>query len=292
MRHVVEEEVRAAVAPRAAIAAVATALAEAGEAPAATAEAGLAGLPGLAAQLASGAGSGGVLARASTRSADGAALCVFGRDGRLRATVEADWLTRLTAAAATLVAARSLGPAEPAVCAVLGAGELARAVLACVRAELPSAELRVAAPDTAAAAALARDAGARAAASLQAAAAGADVVVLATRARDPVARDEWLSSALFVAALGATTPGQRELDYRTLVRAAFVAVDDPDGALARASDLGETIAAGHLDWLEVHALADVAAGLEGRQAADDLVVYKAVGSAALVLAVAEQALLA
>jgi ornithine cyclodeaminase len=174
---------------------------------------------------------------------------------------------------------------------VLGAGELARAALACLRAAHPQAELRVGAPRAAAAEALAAATGAHAAASLTEAATGADTVLIATRARDPVARDEWLAAARFVAALGATAPGQRELDYRTLVRATFIAVDDLDGARARATDLDETVAAGHLDWLEVHALADVAAGLEGRQSPDDLVVYKAVGSAALVHAVAASTLL-
>ena len=45
------------------------------------------------------------LAQGSARGADGSVLVVFGPDGRAVAMIEADWLTRLAAAAAAAVAA-------------------------------------------------------------------------------------------------------------------------------------------------------------------------------------------
>ena len=54
-----------------------------------------------------------------------------------------------------------------------------------------------------------------------------DRVVTATRSRDPVLRDDWLGAGICILALGATRPDQRELDYRTIVRAATVITDAP-----------------------------------------------------------------
>jgi ornithine cyclodeaminase/alanine dehydrogenase len=90
-----------------------------------------------------------------------------------------------------------------------------------------------------------------------------------------------------VLALGATRPDQRELDYRTIVRAATVITDAPDEAQLRAADLSETVATGHLDWLEVHGLDELERGeLMPLRRPDDVTVYKGVGTARLALAVA------
>jgi ornithine cyclodeaminase/alanine dehydrogenase-like protein (mu-crystallin family) len=102
-----------------------------------------------------------------------------------------------------------------------------------------------------------------------------------------VLRDDWLGEGICVLALGATRPDQRELDYRTIVRAATVITDAPEEARARAADLSETVATGHLDWLEVHGLDELERGeLQPLRRPDDVTVYKGVGSARLALAVA------
>jgi ornithine cyclodeaminase len=212
---------------------------------------------------------GGVLAAARGQSVDGAVLCVFGPDARPLAVVEAHWLTRLTAAAAAAAAVRRIAPAQPDRAAVIGAGPLARAAVRCLEDAL-GLEVRHGGP--AEAQRLVRD---------------VQVVVTAARTRDPVVRDDWLADGTTVAALGAVAPGERELDYRTLMRASLILCDSCTEARRRSADLIETVAAGHLDWLEVHELGEAFRGeLEELVRPADVVVYKGIGSPGLVLAAA------
>jgi ornithine cyclodeaminase len=267
VRVVSEAEVEGALRPVDVVAAVERALSAAAE-PEATAE--VAGRRIMPAAGVSVAGElGGVLATARGQAADGAALCVFGPDARPLAVIEAHWLTRLSAAAAAAAAVRRVAPSPPARAAVIGSGPLARAVAGCLQDAL-GLDVRHGPPSEAQR--LVRD---------------VQVVVTAARTRDPVVRDDWLAEGTMVAALGAVAPGERELDYRTLVRASLVLCDSCAEARRRSADLIETVEAGHLDWLEVHELAEAFRGeLEELVRPADVVVYKGIGSPALVLAAA------
>jgi ornithine cyclodeaminase/alanine dehydrogenase-like protein (mu-crystallin family) len=220
----------------------------------------------------------------ASRAADAAVLARFDADATLAAVFEADTLRRMAAGAACAVAAALLAPADGDL-AVIGAGALAEATIRCLAAAGPARNLRIYSRQPEAARRLASRHAGRAATSVADAVTGAALIVTTTRARDPVLRDDWLGDGMLIAALGATRPDQRELDYRTLKRAVFVCCDQLDEARFTASDLTETISEGHLDWLEVHALHEVANGLvEGRSRRSDVVVYKSVGDAALVAA--------
>ncbi len=59
-------------------------------------------------------------------------LTVFGADGAVVAVIEADWLTRLAAAAAATVAAAHLAPPGPQRVGIVGNGPLADAVEQCL----------------------------------------------------------------------------------------------------------------------------------------------------------------
>jgi ornithine cyclodeaminase/alanine dehydrogenase-like protein (mu-crystallin family) len=267
VRHVTESDVRSAVAPGAAVALVRDALRSSSPEPAS-----IAIVEGVhvRAQVARDADVVAALAQGSARAGDGAVLAVFGPDGRTVAVIEADWLTRMAAAAAAAVAAAHLAPRGSQRVGIVGDGPLADAVEQCLPEALEVTALRRG--DLPDAHALVRD---------------ATVIVTATRARDPVLRDDWLGDGICVLALGATRPDQRELDYRTIVRAATVITDAPDEARQRAADLSETVATGHLDWLEVHGLDELERGeLQPLRRPDDVTVYKGVGTARLALAVA------
>jgi alanine dehydrogenase len=107
------------------------------------------------------------------------------------------------------------------------------------------------------------------------------VVVTVTTAKDPVLRGEWLRPGALVCAVGANEPRARELDNVVLERAAFVCCDSREQARLESGDLIEPVEAGVLDWLEVHELQEVVAGeLEGRQADDDIILFKSNGLAA------------
>ena len=94
-----------------------------------------------------------------------------------------------------------------------------------------------------------------------------------------------------VCAIGANVRRSRELDNAVLERASFVCCDSIEDSKRESGDLIEPVEAGVLDWLEVHELQEVVAGeLPGRQADDDVVVFKSNGLAAWDVAIGALAL--
>ena len=235
----------------------------------------------------------GALLAGAGRGAGGRAVAVFDRAGAIAGLAAADALARLASAGATAAAARLLARPDARRVGVLGAGPHAAAQLAALRTVRDVERVRVFDPDGDRRRAFADECGddVRVAASAQEAVQDADLIVVATTARDPALRDDWVAPGAFVAAVGATRPDQRELDYRLVARAAFVCVDEPLRARERAADLFEPVAEGHLDWLEVHDLGAVLRGeVEGRADDADIVVYKGTGSALAVVALAARGL--
>jgi ornithine cyclodeaminase/alanine dehydrogenase-like protein (mu-crystallin family) len=197
------------------------------------------------------------------------------------AVIEADKLGQLRTGAASGVAARHLAREGATSLGVIGCGWQARSQVACIREALPGIERVVAYCRTEEALReFCRETGAEAGES-HSDPAGQDVVVTVTTSRDPVLRGEWLRPGALVCAVGANDPRRRELDNVVLERAAFVCCDSIENAKRESGDLIEPVEAGVLDWLEVHELQEVVAGeLPGRQADDDIVVFKSNGLAA------------
>ena len=215
-------------------------------------------------------------------------VCLFSAERpELLALVEADRLGQRRTGAASAVAARHLARPGARTLGVIGCGWQAESQVECIRAALPALERvvvycrneerreRFCRRLRAEPAEWYRDAAAQ------------DVVVTATSAPDPVLRGEWLRPGALVCAIGANRIEARELDNAVLERAAFVCCDSKEQARIEAGDLAEPVERGVLDWLEVHELAEVVAGLGGRGREDDIVVFKSVGIAAEDLAVAK-----
>jgi ornithine cyclodeaminase/alanine dehydrogenase len=199
----------------------------------------------------------------------------------LAAVVEADKLGQLRTGAASGVAAKYLAKERASSLGVIGCGWQARSQVACIRAAVPAIERVVAycrAEERLRE--FCRETGAEAGESHRDPA-EQDVVVTATTARDPVLRGEWLRPGALVCAIGANDARSRELDNAVLERAAFVCCDSREQARLESGDLIEPVEVGVLDWLEVHELQEVVAGeLPGRQADDDVVLFKSNGIAA------------
>ncbi|MFL5959500.1 MAG: ornithine cyclodeaminase family protein [Gaiellaceae bacterium] len=216
------------------------------------------------------------------------AVLLFRADSpELVAVLEADKLGQLRTGAASGVAARHLARDGARSLGLIGCGWQAESQLACIRAGLPEIDRVVVYCRTeerlrefcdqhgAEPGESHRDAG------------ECDVVVTATSSPDPVLRGEWLQPGALVCAVGANDGRRRELDNVVLERAAFVCCDSVDDAKLESADLIEPVESGVLDWLEVHELQEVVAGeLAGRQADDDVVVFKSNGLAAWDVAVA------
>jgi ornithine cyclodeaminase/alanine dehydrogenase-like protein (mu-crystallin family) len=208
-----------------------------------------------------------------------------------KAVIEADVLGRLRTGAASAVAAKYLARPDARTLGVIGCGTQARTQVACIREALPGIEQVVAyCRSKERLAEFCREVGAKPGESHRDPAAQ-DVVVTITTSRDPVLRGEWLQPGALVCAAGANRPQARELDNAVLERAAFVCCDSLADAKLESGDLIEPVEQGVLDWLEVHELQEVIAGdLPGRQADEDIVVFKSNGIAAWDLAIAARVL--
>jgi alanine dehydrogenase len=199
----------------------------------------------------------------------------------LVAIVDADKLGQLRTGAASGVAAKHLARPGAASLGVIGCGWQAESQVACIRAAVPALERVVAYCRTESRlrefcerfdcepGESHRDP------------AECDIVVTVTGSPDPVLRGEWLRDGALVCAVGANDGRRRELDNVVLERASFVCCDSLEDAKLESADLIEPVAAGVLDWLEVHELQEVVAGeMSGRSADGDIVVFKSNGLAA------------
>jgi thiomorpholine-carboxylate dehydrogenase len=183
-------------------------------------------------------------------------------DGRL--------ITEMRTAAVSAVATRHLARPDARVLAILGSGVQAGSHLEALRLVRDLEEVRVWSPRNAAA--FAERHGVRAAASVPEAVRGADLIVVATNARTPVLRGEWLSPGAHVNAVGACRPDWRELDD-DLVRGARLYVESREAATRESGD----VMAGTV----VAELGEVVAGTApGRRTDDEVTLFKSVGVAA------------
>ena len=201
-------------------------------------------------------------------------------EASLVAMVAADRLGQVRTGAASGVAAKHLARPGAESLGLIGAGWQAESQLAAIRDAVPTIERVVVSSRThERAAAFAERHGAEVAES-PAEAGACDVVVTATSAKDPVLRGDWLSPGALVCAIGANVATARELDSQVIARATLVCCDSLEDARLESGDLIEPVAAGELDWLEVQELHSIVAGeLPGRQADDDVVVFKSNGIA-------------
>jgi len=183
-------------------------------------------------------------------------------DGRL--------ITEMRTAAASAVATDQLARKDVNVLAILGSGVQAGSHLAALRQVRKFTDVRVWSPRHAGD--FAKQHGVKAVATAEDAVRGADVVVVATSAQEPVLLGRWLAPGTHVNAVGATRPTWRELDDE-LMAAARTYVDSREAATKEA---GDVIAAKDL----VGEIGAVVAGLvPGRRNDSEITLFKSVGVA-------------
>jgi alanine dehydrogenase len=234
-----------------------------------------------------------------------AAVLLFDLEtGRPAALLDGEALTAARTAAASTLATQYLARPDATVLALIGAGAQARAHLrllaAAARGEVPARagtvwpdpavrglrEVRVCSRTGGSAMALAgemagvADCPVRAMATAREAVEGADIVVTATTATQPVIHRAWLAPGTHLCAVGAFRPDARELDSDT-VAAATLVVDAREAALREAGDVLIPLNEGRFDAAHIHAeLGELVLGRRlGRTAPDELTVYKSVGLA-------------
>ncbi len=124
------------------------------------------------------------------------------------------------------------------------------------------------------------DAAVGAVASSDAAVEGADVVITATNASEPVFDGDRLEPGAHVTAMGQYDPAKRELDATTVARAKYVP-DLRDRAFSDAGSFLQAVEEGAVGEDHVHAeLGEVVAGVEpGREADDEVTLFDSGGTA-------------
>ncbi len=201
-------------------------------------------------------------------------------DGRPVASFDAAAITRLRTAATSVIASRYLARPEATRMALFGVGVQGRSHAVQMAEAYALAEIRVCDPfaKPAVAEELERECGVpvrwcNATEALE----GADLVVTASRATTPLFDGDWLEPGTFVAAIGSSLPGTRELDDRALARASVVAVDWAQQTCKEAGDL-RLADRSSLPAAKVVELSDLITGAAtGRQHRDDIAIFKSVG---------------
>jgi alanine dehydrogenase len=191
-------------------------------------------------------------------------------DGRL--------ITEMRTAAVSAVATDLLARREVDVLAIIGSGVQARSHLEALRIVRNFREVRVWSPKNAKPFADAH--GITAVESAEAAVLGADVIVVATMATEPVLFGRWVYPGSHINAVGANRPTWRELDDDVL-NLSRIYVESRESAAVESGDL---IAGGTI----VAEIGEVVLGRNpGRQSDDEITLFKSLGTAVEDIAAAD-----
>jgi ornithine cyclodeaminase/alanine dehydrogenase-like protein (mu-crystallin family) len=147
-------------------------------------------------------------------------------DGRL--------ITEMRTAAVSAAATKHLAAADSRVLALLGSGVQAQAHLQALSLIRPFDEIRVWSRTAGHAEGFAERHGAKATA-IEAAVRGADVIVTATNALEPILKGAWLKPGAHVNAVGSPRPTWRELDDAAMANT--LVVDSRDAVLVESGDV-------------------------------------------------------
>ncbi len=214
----------------------------------------------------------------------GTYLLMDGETGLPLAALDGTRLTLWRTAAASALAARFLARPDARRLVMVGAGALAPFLVRAHMSVRPIAEVTIWNRRPEAAEALARSLAAdglpvRAAADLEGAVRGADIVSCATLSRVPLVRGDWLADGAHLDLVGAFAPGMREADDDALRRAAVFI--DTQAAITEGGDVQGAIEAGAISAATVRAdLRALARGDHpGRTGPADLTLFKSVGAA-------------
>jgi ornithine cyclodeaminase len=211
-----------------------------------------------------------------------------GETGETRAIMNASAITAIRTAAVSAVATRLLAREDARELGILGAGVQARSHLEALRLVRDFDAVRIFSPTASHARALAKETGAKAVGTAQEVVEGADVVVTATSAVDPVLRREWLKPGAHLNVVGGRPPMMRELDVATVAASSFY-VDRRESAENEAYDYRDALEAGAIGDDHIRGeIGEVLIGdAPGRQSPEELTVFRSLGLAVEDLAAAE-----
>jgi ornithine cyclodeaminase len=224
-------------------------------------------------------------------------VCLFdGETGELMALMNGAAVTAVRTAAVSGVATRALAREDAGDLAILGSGTQARAHLQAMASVRPLRRVRVASRRLENARRLASEMAPfvpvpiEPVATVAEALRGADLVVTATDAVDPLVRREWIAPGAHLNAIGASLPDRREVDSATMA-AARLFVDRRESTTNEAGDYLIPLREGAIGPDHIAAeLGEVLIGARpGRTEAAEITLFKSLGLAVEDLAAASLA---
>jgi len=198
------------------------------------------------------------------------------------------YITDLRTGIAGAVAAKHLSRADAAVVAVLGTGSQARHQVLALALVRPVSSVRIwgrrvemaraCADELSADPALHGRCRITAAASAEAAVAGADIVVTVTPSHEPILRAAWLRPGMHITAVGSDQSDKQEVEAAALTKVDLLVADSRPQCL-RLGEIHHAVAAGILQEGDIDAeLGEIVAGLRpGRREASEITVCDLTG---------------
>lgn len=204
------------------------------------------------------------------------------RHGHLEAIVDFHLVTRWKTAGDSLLAARRLARPEARRILIVGAGAVARSMVAAYGAAFPGARFEVWNRSPKGAEALAAELpGVTPVTDLEAAVGRAEIIATATMSTEPLIRGAWLAPGTHLDLIGAYRPDMREVDDETLRRARLF-VDSRATTLDHIGELRIPLAEGAIAREDVLAdFYDMAEGRFARRGAGEITLCKNGGGAHL-----------
>jgi len=216
----------------------------------------------------------------------GGVMLFDGFNGELLAVINASAITAIRTAAVSAVATRWLANPDAKDLAIIGAGVQARTHLEAMTCVRSLERVRVAAGHLESAQKFVAEMQPRTSSKLEAVATpaeamnGADIIVTATTAREPVMQRAWISPGAHLNAVGTFSPEAREIDTATM-SAATIFVDRRESALNEAGDYLIAAREGAIGPEHIRAeLGEVLTGAhQGRSSSSEVTLFKSLGLA-------------
>lgn len=219
-------------------------------------------------------------------SHQGSVMLFSAQTGELLALMNASAITAIRTAAVTGVATQLLAKEDAGELALIGTGIQARAHIEAMACARPIKRARVASLSMARARSFADEFGPRYAFpiepvdSVEAAVRGADLIVTATTAAEPILKREWVSSGAHLNVVGSSIPTTREIDSATIA-ASSLFVDRRESTINEGGDYLFALREGAIGPDHIKAeIGELLIGSKpGRTSPDEITVFKSLGLA-------------
>jgi ornithine cyclodeaminase/alanine dehydrogenase-like protein (mu-crystallin family) len=206
--------------------------------------------------------------------------------GKMIAVMDGSYITAIRTACASAMASKVLSNPTASVLGVLGAGVQAKAHITALSRVRNLHSIKIYSPSGTSAGRVKQELESElgidieVAKSAEEAVRGADLIVTATTAKEPILQAEWLKPGAHINAVGSHRPDLRELDGATLARS-NVFVDSRDAIMAECGDVLLALAEKSItaDHVQAEIGEVLAATKPGRTKPDELTIYKSVGIA-------------